>query len=247
MDIRTVIENGLSEIHRHQPNDEDFFTIALLRAMRFHKSLPFWFNERTWLWTMTKGTYEYKANFDPNTVLPSTSILSLPANIQTPRTIQIKVGQNWWDPMEQTTMSEIREAVFFEGNSGYPDRFAWFNESFFFYSIPQSDFPSRMDYVEDLDRPRYSYDGANWLFEQRDIPANPTTWIPLSPTYTNRWLQEGEQMISAWAKWRMYHAYYKDREAAADAWAEYILMKKELQFQKDRFEQGNMRLQSTPI
>ena len=243
MDFRTSLETVLTEVHRRQPKDIDMATVALIKAMEFHRSYKFWFNEATWLWTMTTGTFEYLATAAPHDADPD--IRTIPFDIQQPEVIQIQVGQNFYEPMDQVSIDAIRSNIFFEGQRGYPDSFCWFKRSLFFYSIPQSDFPCRMDYVRDLNRPRFRYDGSNWIFEERNTLTG--TWEPLQPTYTNSWLDEGSAMIESWAKWKLYHSMYKDTDAAVGAWAEYQVEKDQLEADKSRYEDGNTRTRESPL
>ena len=44
------------------------------------------------------------------------------------------------------------------------------------------------------------------------------------------------------ARWDLYHAYYKDRDAAAEAQIEYVKELRNLQHERDRRHQGNIHL-----
>lgn len=240
-DFRTSLEMLVSQNHRRQPADIDQATLALINSMIYHRSERFWFNESTFLWQMTEGTYEYKATWDP--LDTSTVPLAPPNDIFQPVSIQIQVGQNWWDAMDRRDMKQLRNSVFFEGNIGYPDMYVYFDDSFWFYSIPQDDFPCRIDYIADRVGLRATYDGTAWLFEYRGLVSGSPAWIDLAtnPTFENEFLTHAEPMIRAWARWNLQNGYYKDKEAAEFAYAEYQSEKARMFTERDRRHQGDTK------
>ena len=266
--LRTSLELLLGDTKRRTNKDEDRATIALIKAMEFHAGSDFPFLQETVYFQMLAGEPTYEATTTWTTYIdPITEEVvwlgSIPLGIQTVKTLQIRVGDNWWEPMGQVNQSEIRERYYNASTNGYPFIFSMYGNRLRVYSTPQSDFTSRMEYLRDPARPRYSFDGTSWIFEQPAFfsisdptgphpPApqrasNSIVWQALSPEYKNDWLANAEGMIRAWAKWDLYNSYYKDSEAAGAAYLEYRQHYQDAKETRDRIAQGNIRLRATPI
>lgn len=231
VDFATSLQTLVEETHRPNPVDIDHATIALIRAMNFLKARPYWFNEETSVDLATLGIQEY--------VIPTTPQAGgIPFDLLRIRVTQIRVGQNWYDPMEQVDIQVIRHLTFFEGNTGYPYLFAIHNQTVYIYTIPNQNFEWRIDYTQDLDRPRYRWDGSSYIFEER---VSGTTFKELTPSYTNGWLEHAEELVRARATVELYQLYYKNPENLALAIDNFEVEDSRHRAEDNFFQEGNMR------
>lgn len=241
MDIQTSHQLLLNQIHRQQPDDIDMSMAALIDSMSYWKNQQFFFNEGTALFLVREGVQDYSKAGPTGLVIggavppidPEATggvVDAVPVDMLRPKVLQIRVSQNWSAPLPQADISAIRYWTYYEGNTGYPDFFAWWNNTLSLYPIPNSDYTARIDYTRDLNRPRYSWDGTAWLFEELQFfPAGSTlpdgttatedqfVWVTLTPTYVNPWLQHAERLVRARALWDLYQNYYDDDANAAKA------------------------------
>ncbi len=235
MDIQTSQELLLGEMNRRTTEDRNRQLISLIKAMEYHYRDRFWFNSGTYEDSTKTGQQDYAIN----TLVKSTAdpVFLLPHDFLFMLRSQIQVGQNWYDPMQECTFDFIREATFFDGQLGYPDTYAWYDNKIWLYSIPKSDFPWRIDYVKQTQDIRYRWSGAAWIAEQFqfDTGSGEFIWVALDPTFSNVWLQQAEPMIRAWARWDLYMNYYDDAENAAKARAVYDTEKRRIRANNNSF------------
>ncbi len=246
-DFRTNLQLVLSELHRKNAEDIDRATISLIDSMAYHKARRYWFNESEVIDAMVQGQQDYAIANSPNT--SGSPLNLLPFDWIRPLGMQYKVGQNWYDPMAQEDISYIRTYTYFDGQLGYPDVYAWHDSKIWLYSIPQNPFEWRIDYVRDLNRPRYSHDGTQWVFEEFifDSPSNTWVWVPLTDIYTNEWLVEADAMIRARALFRLHSRFYNDREKATDFFHDWKDEEERLRTQSAMFESENIQQDSTRL
>lgn len=241
MDFQTTLELTLSQIHRRQAEDIDQATIALIDAMDYWKNQQFFFNEGTSLMLLRKGVQDYSKAGPTGLVIggpvppidPDVTggvIDAVPGDFLRPKSIQVRISSSWSEPLPQVDISAIRHWTYIESNTGYPDFYAWWNQTLSFYPIPQAEYDCRIDYTRDTNRPRKTFDGTSWIFEEEQFFANGSTlpdgstatedqflWVPLESTYTNEWLTHAERLVRARALWDLYHNYYDDTENAMKA------------------------------
>jgi hypothetical protein len=146
--------------------------------------------------------------------------------------------------MRQVDHSRIREWTYFEGTTGYPFAYAYWDRQLHFYTIPQDDFPLRLDYVRDLNRPRFQWNGSAWVFESQNTEG---AWIALASNYENEWLEHAEPLIRAWAKWDLYRNFYRDEKNEESAHRSYLDELWRMEKEKSSKEQGHLVLESTAL
>lgn len=268
MDIQTSHRLLHLDLHREAPGDLNRGMMALMNAMDHYKSRRFWFNEGTTLQSMVTGVQSYNTSGARGLVLDSLLPLSttdypqaIPPEMLRPINIQVQVGEHWHGPMCQVGIERIREWTHWEGALGtYPSDFAYFNQSLHFHPIPGSDHTYRIDYVKDVNRPRYNWTGTKWQFQQQDfydigdtLPDESTAsaeqwaWKTLELSYTNEWLEYAEPMIRAWAMWDMYANFYNDEENARASMAVMLYEEERVRGESSGYQDGSLRTEVPPL
>jgi hypothetical protein len=247
MNFQTHLQAILDEAHKSRAEDVDRATRASMEAMDYHKHQHYFFNEAEYEDELKRGQQDYAMAAGPNTT--GSPVNLMPFDMLRPLVIQIKVGQNWWDPMQLKDQEWIRARTFFDGQFGYSDFYSWHNQKLWFYSIPQSDFTFRMDYVQDVNRPRFSFNGTDWIFEQFEFDSGSNTWVwvPLAASYTNPWLTHAEPMIRYRALFTLYSRYYNDREKSQDFYQSWQDELDDLQARSTMLEHENLRQEVTAL
>jgi hypothetical protein len=243
MDWQTSIQLLLNELGKGHPDDIAQAKISTIKAMEFLRHSEFEFNQETHNWTMVQGQQAYGATGDfgdqPLTVLSS--------NLLRPKVIQIKSGSTWYAPLKQKDHSIIREWTYVDATGyGSPAFYSWWDRQVHVYPLPNTGFTSRIDYVKDLNRPRFRWDGSQFLFEEQATAA-PYAWSTISDTYTNGWLSSAESLVRAWAKWDLYLNFYKNEERAQESREVFFAEKDRIRSESVNFSLGDIRQEATVL
>lgn len=246
-DFQTTLQLMLDDLHVSRAEDIDRASTAMFKAMEFFRHQRYWFNERTYNDGLKLGVQEYPRASKPKTVAVDTNLF--PFDLLRPISMQIKVGGNFYDPWEIKDIEWIREATFFTGNLGYPDFYAWHNDTIFVYSIPKESFPWRIDYVVDINRPRSRWTGTSWAHEAFifQVGSGEFEWVPISATYTNEWLNHANEMIRNRALFTLFARHYNDREKAQDHYQAYKDEASQLRSTSVAFENETLRQRTTVL
>jgi hypothetical protein len=202
------------------------------------------FNEKTVILTCRQGVQSYgvsgPAGLALDSLIPITTAEgdpddSIPDDMTSPVELQFKIGDVWRLPIVQKDISYIRSVTYNEGNWGYPDVYAWYARQIHLYQIPLEDMLWRLDYVFDVDRPRYRIDGGVFVFEHEvfypegatlPIPPGGTApegglylWESIPATYTNPWLDNADLLVVNRAWWDLEANYFGNQDKAIRAWA----------------------------
>jgi hypothetical protein len=251
-DIATSQMLLATEVQRFSEEDEEFQLVALIKAMDFLKTYRTFYNEKQTIIRLRAGVQSYSVNGPaglnldgpPAPLDPSDLSDAIPADMLIPNLLQIRVGQTWYDPMQQVDHSQIRAWTHYEGSLGYPFVYAYWDKQLHFYTIPQDDFPLRLDYTRDLDRPRFQWNGSSWIFESRNSEG---AWVALPSNYENEWLEHSEPLLRAWAKWDLYRSFYRDPMNAQAAKENFEEEMDRLDKEKSSREHGNLMQEASAL
>ena len=100
--------------------------------------------------------------------------------------------------------------------------------------------------MKDLNRPRFRWDGSQFLFEEQATAA-PYAWSTISDTYTNGWLSSAESLVRAWAKWDLYLNFYKNEERAQESREVFFAEKDRIRSESVNFSLGDIRQEATVL
>jgi len=190
------------EIHR--PGGTNQIQIAMITAMNWYKHEPFWFNEATHTFTLTNDQQSYpQEDGGANTA-------GWPVDIERIVDTYVLVGNERWLKMAGASIDDVRWLTPTDEVVGVPSYYAWFDEKIWLTPIPNASTSTqiRIDYIQDVGIPTYSWTGSAWAFYA------PPAFAPLADDFSNRWLAEAEVLIRTRAKYDLYLNYYDDQENA---------------------------------
>lgn len=220
----TQVQRIAQEIHKPNDQDMDYIKIALCSAMDHYKNTRFYFNEVDgFRFELIDGQQSYEAGAMMDYVMTG-GIFEVgelvfagpPIDCIKIITAYCLVGGQRWMEMGVTTMEDIRYNTPTDQSTGYPEWYAWFDNAMHLHSIPSVPNAQaiRLDYIQDVGVPTYAWNGTGWSYK------NPGGSV-LADSWTSPWLNEGQELIRARAKWDLYYNVYHDGENAAMQ-AEYV-------------------------
>jgi hypothetical protein len=192
----------------HKPGHTDQVRISIITAMNWYKHMEFYFNQGTHEFELTTNVQSYPK--EESIVAGVVSTAGWPADIERIIDTYVKVGGSRWLKMRQCSIDEIRYLTPTSTTVGVPEKYAYFEEKIWLTPIPNdsSSTPIRIDYVKDLGIPTYAWVGSEWKF------YSPGSAALLHDSFTNRWLDDAEELIRTRAKYDLYQHYYDDAENA---------------------------------
>lgn len=210
---------------------------ALIDAMHTLKSEPLSFNEDATIIQLKQGVQSYSKSGPVGLVAsalvpspPSAGDLkqSLPERLTGFRTIRVKEGDRWQPPLTQKDHDLVRSWTVNESCTGTPIHYSVFHGAMHLFPIPHGDMECFIDYIFDVDRPRYIWNGSSFDYEERIFNATTEVydWTSMADdnTYENPWLEFAEPVIRSWAYWylaaNVFHV-EADQIAQAQFWYNY--------------------------
>ena len=111
-------------------------------------------------------------------------------------------------------MPEYRRLFLGASYKGYPERWTWYAKEILLEPTPNSAYTVRLDYTKDIGIPVDSYDSSNWSF------TDSTDGTTISDGWTNDWLSEALDLVTARASWWLLTNVFRNTELGMLAKAE---------------------------
>ena len=226
MDWQTAYELVVLDTHRAQnPVDRSRAQVALSNAMRRYQETPFHFSEVAGFFRINRGVQSYgfggpestgsgsQTGVQTTTVDPASLDDKIPSDLASPLLVYIQTTGITWTPIDVVTHDEVRWYTYNNQTLGYPSIYSWFSEAMHFYSIPNDDYAVRVDYMRKISSPQVIFEGSDFRVVIQD-PQDPEQIINVPDDYTNDFLSDATDLITARARWEIYTQHHDDQENA---------------------------------
>ncbi len=140
--------------------------LAINRAIKKYSKARFWFDETDQTFYTVQGQWEYS------------SIHGVPSNIRQVDFMRIQVNNVYYHIIERDIQFIIEANV--NNNQGQPIDYAWYEESIFFYPVPQQAYPITLYYQKEylsLQFPTDNNDFTNIPEAEELIECEALRWL----------------------------------------------------------------------
>lgn len=213
----SAVERIKAEITRSRPEDDDYIKRALATRMEFYSTYRFQFNEGHKFLITQPGVFEYDPEDPPGsgTGYPS-DLLVIDAvqvfqNAVDPNSgLPLSGSRDFAYPMERIDPATIRFWTDNQNDGTRPYFYAFFNNRFFVYPVPDRNYLIRFDYLKDIERPRYQFVNGEWKYFD-------STGSPVDDDYSTPWLDHAEELIRSGAKADLFANVFSDEGSVPNA------------------------------
>ena len=149
-------------------------------------------------WELT-DTYTIKST---NTEGPGAGY---PENMIAPLVLQLTESTTNYEPLEIRPLSWLRRRFSATTIQGLPGYYAYHDDLIILDIEPTLTYSARLDYIEDVGLPTYSFASSIWTFLDEDGAA-------LTASYTNPWFEEAEDILRYAAQMKLTRWLRDDRD-----------------------------------
>ncbi len=197
----TAVQNMTERVHRYGTADPDIVKRAICEAIKKYANHNFWFNQGTYDFATTDGTFAYGVETSSGTAdgYPSDMLKAIK--------LSLKVSNSWYD-INLISIDEFRDKFVSSDFKGFPVKWAWFNKEIILYPTPNGAYTVRLDYNKDIGTPAASYAGTTWTF------TDSVTGAAMADETTSDWFTEGFDLITARGMYYMASQVFGNQELA---------------------------------
>jgi hypothetical protein len=203
----TMVRRVQEEVHRYDDDSKDRIKRAICHAVDNEQYNDYYFNESTYTFILTSGTFEYGQETSAG------DADGHPADFLKIREMTLEVdGYVQW-PIRAVPLRRFRKDQITSSYRGYPDRYSWDREKILFDPTPNGAYNVILDYTADIGTPYARYSAAGtWVYNYFDSSTgSDESVVDLT---ANAWFEEGSELILSVAKEYLYSNVFEDLQKA---------------------------------